>query len=113
MTVWLVRWEWIGDHAAKHDPILTILHKDTPVETVRWYVETTYMQHEYSKSELLEWTQDSSRNPYPATIETLKNGNPAVQCGHNPWLSAKLVSADDVRIVGDRFEYVAELERPT
>ena len=98
----------MGDHAAKSDPIVTILHKDTPVETVRWYVETTYMQHEYIKSELLEWTQDPGRNPYRAKIEKLKNGTPAVHCGQNPWLSAKLVSADDIRIVGDRLVYVAE-----
>ena len=108
MTVWLVRWEWMGDHAGKHDPIVAILNKDTPVETVRWHLETTYMQHEYTKSELLEWTQDPSRNPYGAKIERLKNGNLAVLCGHNPWLSAELVSADNIRIVGDRFEYVAE-----
>ena len=108
MTVWLVRWEWMGDHAAKDDPIVTVLHKDTPVETVRWYLETMYMQHEYIKSELLEWTQDPSRNPYRAKIERSKNGNPAVHCGHNPWLSAELVSADDIRIVGDRLAYATE-----
>ena len=108
MTVWLVRWEWMGDRAARDDPIVTILHKDTPVETVRWYLETTYMQHEYIKSELLEWTQDPSLNPYRARIDKSKNGNPAVHCGHNPWLSAELVSADDVRIVGDRLAYAAD-----
>ena len=65
------------------------------------------MQHEYIKSELLEWTQHPRRNPYRATIERFENGSPAVQCGHNPWLSAELVSADSIRIDGDRFAFAA------
>ena len=108
MTVWLVRWEWTGDHAAKDDPIVTILHRDTPLETVRWYLETTYMRHEYVKSELLEWTQDPSRNPYRARVDRMTNGSDTVSCGHNPRLSATLVSAKNIRIVEDKFEYVAE-----
>ena len=91
MKYWLVHWEWMGEHAAKPYRTVMVLEGGTSLETVRRYVEKTYMEHEYTKAEICSYAIKPSDNPYPASIHNAVSGESRIACGHNPHLEARLV----------------------
>ena len=44
MKAWIIRWFWVGDHAAVDQPIVAVLSVRTSAETVRKYVEFLYLR---------------------------------------------------------------------
>ena len=96
MKAWIVRWSWIGDHAAVEQPIVAILSARRSPETVRKHVEFLYASYQSLRDQIELARYNKARaNPYPAEIVGSRVG--AITCGHNPFLEAFL--ADGVRII--------------
>jgi hypothetical protein len=114
---WILTWEWSGDHAAVDDPIVTVVSWRWSAERVRDFVEQLYAISKYNWAERFNIARSARRNPYRA--EFGKHGNATyserISCGHNPWLSARMVA--DVQVVRetDGSETLAwsEIPRPS
>ena len=102
MTGWLLTWEWIGDHAKKDKPFITVLNYRRSSEYVRKFVEQLYAIYYYSDQEILALARNKENNPYPAEFNAIKGVTWAEQitCGHNPFIFARLV--DDLKFETDQ-----------
>ena len=97
---WLVTWEWMGNHAKRPDKVAEILDPRLPPERVRRIVELLY-HREASLSEKVSWRLRKKQQIYPAKFINLEGmqWHGQIECGHNPWLFARLV--DDLTIERD------------
>ncbi|MHA3977357.1 hypothetical protein ACW9UR_06715 [Halovulum sp. GXIMD14794] len=96
MKAWIIRWSWIGDHAAVEQPIVAVLRARTSAETVRKHVELLYVAQQCLRDQIDMARYNKPReNPYPAEFAE-KRGD-VITCGHNPYLEAFL--ADDVQVI--------------
>lgn len=89
---WLVTWEWFGNHAKPKDRVVEILDPRIPPERVRQIVELLY-HRDASLREKISWRLSKRRQIYPAEfliLHGMKWTN-QIECGHNPWLRARLV----------------------
>ncbi|WP_157431747.1 hypothetical protein [Actinomadura hibisca] len=99
---WLITWEWVGDHAKvpSNEIIAAILKPQTGADAVRRFVEVLYAAREYDPIDML---QSLTHNPYPASFMKIgvevegvgvryPNYEGEIQCGHNPYLRARLVN---------------------
>lgn len=88
MEAWLVlRVAMPGDVEA----VVTVLSGDLSTEAVRQQVERMYVDMTASIDEKIEYAS-GSRIRYLAKSDKMKDSRPAIHCGHNPWLEARLVS---------------------
>jgi hypothetical protein len=91
--VWLIRWERIGEHVNLPEPeIAAILSPRISGERIRELVELMYMNACFTLSERARYALRKKENPYPARFGSL-DGVPwtgMVECGHNPYLLARL-----------------------
>lgn len=96
MKAWLIRWEWMGEHAAISDPIVTIMSARTSTKDVQKYVEQRYIEARASLSEKLTYARynQPQEPPYLARRE---RGH--IHCGDNPWIVARIV--DDLCVNED------------
>jgi hypothetical protein len=89
-TVWLVTWDWDGDHAKPEwDYIEAILSPHLSAKRVQWFVEQCYMQRGYTMRERLVCATHRRPNPYPAKFADRWEGR--IFCGPNPFLMARKV----------------------
>ena len=96
MKAWIVRWNWIGDHAAVEQPVVAILSARMSPDTVKHHVEFLYATHQSLSDQIAMARYNKPlANPYPAEFAGRWSG--AITCGHNPYLEA--FSADDVNVV--------------
>jgi len=109
--VWLVTWDWCGDHARREDRIAAIFKPQLGGRRVLELVEFIYSS-EYSLRERLSFALNPKANPYPAQFSQLDSGRweGEIICGHNPFLRARLV--DDFWIDSDGNASWRERERP-
>jgi hypothetical protein len=101
MKAWLVTWEWSGDRAKRYNKVAAIFNPRFGEDRVRQLVEFIYLSAEYSLSERMGFAKDPKHNPYPAEFGSL-DGVPwrgEINCGHNPYLFARLV--DDLTVEAD------------
>lgn len=111
---WLVTWEWSGEHAKPAEKVVAIFNPRLGAERVRELVELLYIQSGASLDEKLSWAVDRNRNPYPAKFGSLQ-GAPwqgEIECGHNPWLFARLVDDLWVETGEDGIQEAHWSERP-
>ena len=94
MKAWVIKWNWIGDHAEVDQPILAILSARTSASKIREYVEILYKTKNYVLREQLKQARynNPQPNPYPAAFDG--NWAGSITCGHNPYLEAFL--AEDI-----------------
>ena|SRR6266550_1087067 len=97
---WLVTWEWMGDHAKPPDKVAEILDPRLPPARVREILELLY-HRDASLSEKMAWRLQKKRQVYPAKFIDLEGlqWHGQIECGHNPWLFARLV--DDLMVECD------------
>jgi len=78
-TAWLVRWDWVGDHAKPEEPIIAILSPRTSGKEVLKFVERYYAAVSYTSAEKLALVRGTWPNPYPAkfgtSLVTLEDGD--------------------------------------
>jgi hypothetical protein len=97
---WLVRWEWVGAHAAVEQPVAAILPWRWGHVRVLGVVECLYAAREFDPVDMLEASRPGGNNPYPAHLGTCRaireDGTTSqvewqgeVLCGHNPHLVAR------------------------
>ena len=107
MKACLVTWEWLGDHAAVEESIVSILNPRLSDKTVRKHVEQLYADLSYSFSERLCLVRKRGGNRYPAerimkpiTVDKSGRKGPMftgrISCGHNPFLLARKVA--DIKV---------------
>jgi hypothetical protein len=110
MKAWIIKWSWIGDHAAVDRPNIAVLSARTSAETVRRYVEFLYTSQQSLRDQLDQARYNKPKpNPYPAQF--VGNWQGAITCGHNPFLEAFL--AEDVCLVmGDDGSEHLSFNRP-
>lgn len=92
--VWLLFWEWSGDHAAVEDRVAAILSPRLSQQTVGRLVEQLYAIHQYDASEQAAYAKRPKEAPYKAEWDL---GH--CTCGHNPFLNA--IYVHDLRVVED------------
>lgn len=96
MKAWIIKWSWIGDHAAVEKPLVAVLSARTSADTVKKHVELLYAAQQSLGDQIdMARYNKPKENPYPA--EFSGNWAGAITCGHNPFLEAFL--ADDVHII--------------
>ena len=92
-SAWLVTWEHCGDHARPKERVAAVLSPKLGAERVRELVEFLYLNATSSVEERIGFARDKGSNPYHAQFGAV-HGVPwtgQIQCGHNPWLFARLV----------------------
>ena len=94
MKAWLITWEWGGEAAAVADKVVAILRPQWPAARVADFVELYYATCTSNITEMAYYARRRANNPYPASDD-----GQTVICGHNPFLSARLV--DDLEIATD------------
>lgn len=82
--VWLVWWDWTGQHSAAERQVAALLRSQTGDAQVMRAVELLYATHRYSGDDMLETVRRDGFNPYPARRE-----QHMIVCGHNPFLIAQ------------------------
>jgi len=103
---WLITWEWVGDHAARQNKIVSVLNYRLSGETVRKFTEQLYIDLTSTLSEKIAYAKNKKNNPYPAQFNRI-NGvafEGQINCGHNPHLYGRLVSNLSIEIDEDENE---------
>ena len=113
-AVWLITWEWCGEHAKRDDKVAAVLNSRLSPEQVCRFVEFVYTFAYNSLSERLSYATRKTRNPYPASFGTVGNvkWEGQITCGHNPYLFARLVDDFTVKQNGAGKEQAEWKERP-
>ena len=94
MKAWVVRWEWIGDHAAHPNPFIAVLSARCGSESVRKFVERFHITATASVNEQIEYARYT--NPRPPAYRADVSAKGIIHCGHNPFIVAR--RAADVRL---------------
>jgi len=99
-TAWVMRWDWVGEHAAVEQRVAAVLPPQWGHETVKRVVEVVYAASAYVPAEMPEAARRGGHNPYPAKYGRIpgirEDGvresveyQGEVTCGHNPFLIAR------------------------
>lgn len=92
MKAWVIKWSWIGDHAAVEQPVITVLSARTPADEVRRFVERYYTTQTGSISEMLDMARYSkpAKPAYPAEFTKISGikWEDQIVCGYNPFIEA-------------------------
>jgi hypothetical protein len=100
IKAWLVQWEWATEAARVNKPLIAVVPSRTGHRRVARFVELVYAGASYDPAELLDYTVNPRVNPYHAQYPRRLpapdgRGNVpwhvAVVCGHNPYVTARLV----------------------
>lgn len=94
MKAWIIKWGWIGDHAAVSRPLVNVLSARTSPDEVCKYVERCYASQYYSVPEQLALARYNkpAKPPYTAQFDGIDGfAYPgSITCGHNPFIEAFL-----------------------
>ena len=104
ISAWLVTWDHCGDHACPKERIAAILSPRLSAKHVRELVEFIYLNASFTVAERIRIMKNPNTNPYPAQFAST-DGIPwggQINCGHNPWLFARIV--DNLRVLGSEEE---------
>ena len=118
MKVWLVTWEWAGDHAKVNEDerVAAILSPRWSADRVRETIELLYVNSMYSPGERLSYANNRKFNPYPARFSSIGRvpWSGEIICGANPWLWARKVDIVKVENRGREEERLlwSELPKP-
>lgn len=100
MKAWIIKWDWIGDHAAVDDPYINILSARVSPGEVLEYVQRCYASSEYSLSEQIAQARYNKPSipPYQAHFDVVEGHSyeNCIVCGHNPHIVA--FKADSVHV---------------
>jgi hypothetical protein len=100
MRAWVVKWEWVGNHASVPDPFICVLSARLSPEEVRSFVERYYSSQQYSLPEQIAQARYNKPNEPPYTADFDAIGGQAYRghiiCGHNPFIQA--FKASGVRV---------------
>lgn len=107
MKAWLIKWEWMGDHARMENPVVGIFSARKSVEEIKKFVEMFYATQSYSLHEMANMAKYNkpSDNPYPSEFVDRKYIRNIIHCGHNPFLTARTVEVDQDSLEQDTLKW--------
>jgi hypothetical protein len=110
MAYWLITWEFVDNE----EEIAAILNYRLSAEMVKRFVELLYVNKQFTLSERLEYAKNRKNNTYLAEFERIKGvqWQGRINCGHNPWLCARLVDNLHIEIDNEGNEILRWDERP-
>jgi hypothetical protein len=114
MKAWLVTWEWASDQARRDEKVAAVFSPQLGPNRVREFVELLYMTEYYTVSERMTCALPKGHNPYPARFGQTPQGIPwtgEIECGHHPFLLARLVDDLTAELNADGKETVTWKER--
>ena len=97
MKAWIVRWEWMGEHASHDNPLIAVLSARCGVDDIKKFIERHYLVATATVGEQIEYA--SYRNPrkpaYPAEV----SAGGVIHCGHSPFIVGR--RGEDVHLAED------------
>ena len=92
MTAWLIKWDWMGDHAAVGEPYVDIVSARRSPDYISKYVQRLYGVFHYSLTERTDFERyrDPRERPFPVMRDMTRHGL-LISVGHNPHLTALMV----------------------
>ena len=92
MTAWLIKWNWMGDHAAVDEPYVDIVSARRSQEYISKYVQRLYGVFHHSLTERTDFERyrDQQERPYLVRRDMTRTGL-VITVGHNPFLKARKV----------------------
>ena len=92
MTAWLIKWDWMGDHAAVGEPYVDIVSARRSPDYISKYVQRLYGVFHYSLTERTDFERyrDPRERPFPVVRDMTRHGL-LISVGHNPHLTARKV----------------------
>ena len=87
MKAWIVRWEWMGEHASHEKPLIAVLSARCGVEDIKKFVERHYLVVTATASEQIEYAR--YRNPRDLAYPVGVSVGGVIHCGHNPFIVAR------------------------
>ncbi len=93
-SVWLIKWEWVGDHAAVSDPIVDIVTARRGIEYVSDYLQRLHdlLCLTFTERAGAEKYRNPNQRPYEVIRENTREGKLVLHVGHNPFLTARVVT---------------------
>ena len=84
MKAWIIRWEWIGEHADPDDPLIAILSARCGVGDVRKFIERFHVVATALAREQIEYAR--YREPREIAYRASVSRDGRIDCGHNPFI---------------------------
>jgi hypothetical protein len=95
MRVWLIMWEWVGEHAKVENKCVDIISRRLEIDSVKAHVLRLHNFLECSLAERAAMARynDPQEPAYEPQVHWPKDrsNGPEIHCGHNPFLVARLV----------------------
>lgn len=100
MNIWLITWEWTGDHVKIEGPIIAIFSSRKSNSFIKEYVEHFYEMTVSPLSEIAYFANRKRKRPYKAKCDIINNipHEFMITCGHNPHIYARQVSEFNIQI---------------
>lgn len=101
---WVIRWEWMGDHAAVEQPFISVLSPRLGHQEVARFIQRYYAAKTFTPSEQVEYMLRKTRPfPFPVNFARTTIQYPdgrtlsgpwtgAMACGDNPYIVARLAT---------------------
>src|SRR3954451_15863581 len=102
---WVIRWDWMGDHAAVAEPLISVLSPRLGSREVSRFIRRYYAAQTLSPAEHVAYTLQKTDDPYPFPVSfavatfTYPDGRTlpmpwsgAMACGDNPFIVARLAT---------------------
>lgn len=103
-SAWIVEWKGTDKKYMEGKDIIAIFDSRKSPDTIKDFVENYYMSSKYSIYEKAYYSSHRKLNPYPAKYDS---SNGVIHCGHNPFISAKLVKNLHISVNDDGAEILA------
>jgi hypothetical protein len=100
-SAWLVTWDGTSD--IPEDPVVAILNYRMSASSVQKFVGLLYATLQYEPRTKLLCAKNPKAAPYPATMRRFQK----IDCGHNPWLYARLVT--DLKVTDGKLTWTEAL----
>jgi len=87
MKAWIIRWEWMGEHASHEHPLIAVLSARCGIEDIRKFIERHYLVVTATIGEQIEYAR--YRNPREPAYPVEVSVGGVIHCGYNPFIVAR------------------------
>lgn len=114
VSAWLITWSGTGSSAEWEGRMAAVLDPRLSGDRVKEIVGLIHATSLYTPDEQIRWMIRPEDNPYPPEFGQLRGvtWKGQILCGHNPYLSARLVDELRVETADDGTETPVWEERP-
>lgn len=109
-SAWLITWEETTSSSKRlEERVIAIFDSRTGSGTIKEFIERFYMADE-TLSDKVYYSSRRHKYPYRAQYDTAPNGGYlyySITCGHNPWISARIVKNLRLRVDSEGVEHIS------